>query len=78
MVLALPNAEDGEVHPVDGVEDLAADGGGELDGAAEAGLRPVLFRPGDTRPPAAWTGLVLERLADDPSFSVPRSLSGTG
>jgi putative hydrolase of the HAD superfamily len=40
--------------------------GGELAGAAVAGMLPVLLRPGDTTPPADWTGLAIERLGELP------------
>jgi putative hydrolase of the HAD superfamily len=37
---------------------------GELAGASAAGMHPILLRPGDTDPPARWTGPAISRLSD--------------
>jgi putative hydrolase of the HAD superfamily len=42
--------------------------GGELDGAAAAGMLPVLLAPGDTLPPEGWSGLVVEQLSEVPAL----------
>jgi putative hydrolase of the HAD superfamily len=36
----------------------------ELDGASAAGMHAILLRTGDTHPPEAWDGPVIQRLSD--------------